>query len=134
MTCTKKVDTKREKEMGKKKGDIECLKILEEYLMDVNATKNAFEKRKGLGKGTIYYWLRKFAIEDKKEGAMKEEEGPGEAGRRDQASEIERLKLQNKVLEKKLEKAEMARDAYDYMINLAEQRYHIKVRKNSGAK
>jgi len=37
-------------------------------------------------------------------------------------------------LESQLYHAEMARDAYDYMIDLAEQRYHIRVRKNSDAK
>ena len=48
--------------------------------------------------------------------------------------ELLRLRLRIKELESQLYHAEMARDAYDYMIDLAEQRYHIRVRKNSDAK
>lgn len=48
--------------------------------------------------------------------------------------EVLRLRLRIKELESQLYQAEMARDAYDYMIDLAEQRYHIRVRKNSDAK
>jgi hypothetical protein len=33
-----------------------------------------------------------------------------------------------------LKQSNMARDAYDYMIDLAEKTYNIPVRKNSGAK
>ena len=48
--------------------------------------------------------------------------------------ELLRLRLRIKELESQLYHAEMARDAYDYMIDLAEQRYHTRVRKNSDAK
>lgn len=52
----------------------------------------------------------------------------------DAEDELLRLRLRIKELENQLYHAEMARDAYDYMIDLAEQRYHIRVRKNSDAK
>jgi hypothetical protein len=52
----------------------------------------------------------------------------------DTEEELLRLRLRIKELESQLYHAEMARDAYDDMIELAEQRYHIRVRKNSDTK
>lgn len=37
-------------------------------------------------------------------------------------------------LEEKLRKAELARDAYDEMINVAEAKFNIPIRKKAGAK
>ena len=52
----------------------------------------------------------------------------------DSESELLDLRLRIKELEHKLRQAEMARDAYNLMIELAEERYHIRVRKNFVAK
>jgi len=48
--------------------------------------------------------------------------------------DITSLKLRIKQLESDLKRAEMARDVYNCMIDLAEEKYHIKVRKNSDVK
>ena len=47
---------------------------------------------------------------------------------------IHELERKIKSLEVELKQSNMARDAYDYMIDLAEKTYNIPVRKNSGAK
>ena len=52
----------------------------------------------------------------------------------DSESELLDLRLRIKELEHQLRQAEMARDAYNLMIELAEERYHIRVRKNFVAK
>lgn len=54
---------------------------------------------------------------------------PTSSSLNDTEEELLRLRLRIKELESQLYHAEMARDAYDYMIELAEQRYHIRVRK-----
>ena len=47
---------------------------------------------------------------------------------------IHELERKIKSLEIELKQSNMARDAYDCMIDLAEKTYNIPVRKNSGAK
>ena len=47
---------------------------------------------------------------------------------------IRELEQKIKVLEVELKSSNMARDAYDCMIDLAEKTYNIPVRKNSDAK
>ncbi len=47
---------------------------------------------------------------------------------------IRLLEQEVKSLKVKLRNSNMARDAYNYMIDLAEETYNIKVRKNSDAK
>ena len=95
-------------------------------------SKYFFEKEKGLSRNSIRSWLRIFAIEDKptpiimsKESSMTEQE----LGR-----EINELRQEIKRLEAELKYSNMARDAYDHMIDLAEETYNIKVRKNSDAR
>lgn len=118
--------------MRKNKGidDVKRLAILEEYLQS-DCGKFPIEKKHGLSSGSIRNWLRIFALEDKysNEGMKKEEI--------DQPSsdeEIATLKLRIKQLEAEIKNVEMARDAYDFMISLAEDKYHIPVRKNSDAR
>ena len=95
-------------------------------------SKHLFEKEKGLSRNSIRSWLRIFALEDKpkpiimsKESSMTEQELGGE---------ITFLRQEIRRLEAELKYSNMARDAYDHMIDLAEKTYNIKVRKNSDAK
>lgn len=102
-----------------------------------NQTKQEFEKENGLGRDSISKWLRTFAIEDKTTSVTLspsmstlptniEQESPEE--------ELRRLKLELKTKELKLKRVTMARDAYEKMIEIAEQKYAIPIRKNSDAK
>lgn len=112
------------------------LGYLQLYLAS-NLTKQEFEKENGLGRDSISKWLRTFAIEDKTTSVTltpsmstlptnKESESPED--------ELRRLRLELKTKELELKRATMARDAYEKMIEIAEQKYAIPIRKNSDAK
>ena len=122
--------------------DEKRLLILEEYL-NSSQTKASFQKERGLGKCTISRWLSIFALEDKptaRQVSMKEPTMPSwqpqeqEVGTIDPQDEIARLKKELREKELELKKSNMLRDAYSKMIDLAEEKYSIAIRKNSGAK
>ncbi len=86
-------------------------------------------------------WLRTFAVETKVENKpvvslpqaavtdMKKDPDKEEL-----LQEIDRLKQELRFKSLDLKRTEMARDAYERMIVLAEERYGIPIRKKSGAK
>lgn len=118
--------------MHKVKGmtDADRLSILEEYLCS-EKSRYQIEKEKGLSCGTIQRWLRIFELSDKsKKDKMKATPQTNVS----LTKENEALKLKIKQLEHALKEANMARDAYNCMIDLAESKYAIVVRKNSVAK
>ena len=109
----------------------ERLLLLREYLSSP-ITKSSFEKEKGLSKGAIYHWLRIFALEDKPNPIIMSEI---EKTTDDELKKkIYALEQENKKLKTDLKYTTMARDAYNHMIDLAEETYNIKVRKNSDAR
>ena len=112
------------------------LSYIQLYLAS-NQTKSEFEKENGLGRDCISKWLRTFAIEDKTTSvtlppsmSTLQTENKSE----DPEEEIRLLKLALKKKELELKQATMARDAYKKMIEIAETKYAIPIRKNSGAK
>ncbi len=119
---------------NKKIDDHIRLEILNSYLHGTKG-KYTLEKENGISIGSIRHWLRIFGLEDKplpfqmkaKEVSTSEDDICSE-------EDITSLKLRIKQLESDLKRAEMARDVYNCMIDLAEEKYHIKVRKNSDVK
>ena len=116
--------------------DSKRLSLLEEYLSST-LLKTTFEKEKGLAKGSISRWLTSFAIEDKPTIVkvalpMSKENDKTELLNPD--DEIVRLRQELKAKEQELKLATMARDAYERMIVIAEEKYAIPIRKNSDAK
>ena len=105
---------------NRKYSKAECLSYLEEYMCS-SQNHSEFEREKGLKRTTISRWLRIFGIEDKPSPIMSKKL-------------IHELERKIKSLEVELKQSNMARDAYDCMIDLAEKTYNIPVRKNSGAK
>ena len=115
--------------------DEKRLALVEEYLFS-GKSKNAFEKEKGLSHKCISNWLRTFAVEGKpvlsSQAAvtdMKKDPDKEELLR-----EIAQLKQELRSKSIDLKRTEMARDAYERMIVLAEERYGIPIRKKSDAK
>ena len=108
----------------------ECLSYLEEYMCS-SQNHSEFEREKGLKRTTSSRWLRIFGVEDKPSPIMSKKLNQTEQELHDRIHELER---KIKSLEVELKQSNMARDAYDYMIDLAEKTYNIPVRKNSGAK
>lgn len=110
------------------------LEILREYLTS-DATKKDIERKYSLHCNWILQNLIKFAIADKK-GIYAMKKLPGNVSVEKTYSDFDREALLQRIreLEIKLCKAEMARDAYDEMIRLAEQYYNLPIRKKSVAK
>ena len=120
--------------MNVKKSNEESLAILREYLTS-DMSKGAICRKYGLNRNWVYTNLIKFAISDKKDGTtMKKLSGNVSAEETYRDDERDTLLKRIRELEIELRRTEMARDAYDEMIRLAEQYYNIPIRKKSGAK
>lgn len=117
-----------------KKSREESMEILREYLT-TNLSKGAICRKYGLNRNWVYTNLIKFAVADKKEG-LPMKKLPGNVSVEKNYREDDRDELLRRIreLEIELRKTEMARDAYDEMIRLAEQYYNLPIRKKSGAK
>lgn len=116
--------------------DAKRLSLLEEYLSS-SLLKTTFEKEKGLAKGCISSWLRNFAIEDKPtmvKVALPMSKETEKTDLINHDDELIRLRQELKAKELELKRATMARDAYERMIVIAEEKYAIPIRKNSDAK
>lgn len=117
-----------------KKSQEESLEILREYLT-TNQSKGAICRKYGLNRNWVYTNLIKFAVADKKEGLpMKKLPGNVSVEKNYRENDRDELLRRIRELEIELRKTEMARDAYDEMIRLAEQYYNLPIRKKSGAK
>ena len=117
-----------------KKNSVESLEILREYLT-TNQSQRAICKKYDLDRGWISRNLIKFALADKK-GVEPMKKLPGKASVEKNYQDKDREGLLRRIreLEIELRKTEMARDAYDEMIRLAEQYYNLPIRKKSVAK
>ncbi len=115
--------------------DEKRLALLQEYL-SCGMLKTPFEKEKGLWRGSISNWLRIFAVEDKpvQSAQVAVTEMKKEPDKEGLLQEIAQLKQELRSKSLDLKRTEMARDAYERMIVLAEERYGIPIRKKSGAK
>ena len=117
-----------------KKSQEESLEILREYLT-TDQSKGAICRKYGLNRNWVYTNLIKFAVADKIDGiAMKKLPGNISYEKTYRESDRDALLQRIRELEIELRKTEMARDAYDEMIRLAEQYYNLPIRKKSGAK
>lgn len=115
---------------NKKISDSERLEIIKDYYLG-NETIYTFEKKRGISSGRIKVWMRNFGLEEKKETEMKEKENPSRCLPEE---DVRQLKLRIKELEHKLKESNMSRDTYLCMIDLAEKRFSIPIRKKSDAK
>ena len=116
--------------------DEKRLALLNEYLSSGKA-KWRFQKEKGLSHGSISRWLRIFAVEDKLVDSNPQAavtDMKKDPDKEELLQEIDRLKQELRLKSLDLKRTEMARDAYERMIVLAEERYGIPIRKKSDAK
>jgi len=110
--------------------------LVEEYLSS-GMSKSAFEKEKGLSHRVISKWIRTFVVDENlvvpksQETITDMEKDPD---KEELLQEIARLKQELRSKSIDLKRTEMARDAYERMIVLAEERYGIPIRKKSDAK
>lgn len=114
------------------------LKVIREVL-NGQLTKEAARRKYLLGgKSAVLKWMRKFGIENKPipkdptfMNAQKKSHKKVETV---DMSEVAALKKKIKDLELQLEYERLRTEALDTMINLAETRFNIPIRKKSGAK
>ena len=89
-----------------------------------------------IGHTTAWRWFRKFAAENKgKIPAMartkKEKTTPSDGEAKD---DIQALKAELSAMKAKLKQAELRADLYDEIINVAEKKFKVEIRKKAGAK
>ena len=115
--------------------DEKRLALVEEYLSS-GKSRYAFEKEKGLSHKCISNWIRTFAVEDKPvlSSQVAVTDMKKDPDKEQLLQEIDRLKQELRLKSIDLKRTEMARDAYERMIVLAEERYGIPIRKKSDAK
>ena len=82
-------------------------------------------------------WLRTFAVENDPVVSLPQDvvtDMKKDPDKEELLREIDRLKQELRLKSLDLKRTEMARDAYERMIVLAEERYGIPIRKKSDAK
>ena len=120
---------------NRKMTDEKRLALLNEFLSS-GKSKHSFEKENGLSGGCILKWLRTFAVENKPVllSQVAVTDMKKDPDKEELLQEIDRLKQELRLRSLDLKRTEMARDAYERMIVLAEERYGIPIRKKSDAK
>ena len=115
--------------------DEKRLALLKEYLSS-GMSKSRFEREKGLYDGSILNWIRIFAAENNPviSSQVAVTDMRKDPDKEELLQEIARLKQELRSKSIDLKRTEMARDAYERMIVLAEERYGIPIRKKSDAK
>ena len=116
--------------------DEKRLALLDEFLSS-GKSKKRFEKEKGLSNCCISRWLRIFAVENEPVVSLPQvavTDMKKDPDKEELLQEIDRLKQELRLKSLDLKRTEMARDAYERMIVLAEERYGIPIRKKSDAK
>lgn len=103
------------------------LSVVKEYL-EGGISKHALCKKHSIPQTvTLTTWIRKFVGEEKDEEPMKKEKLA-------ESEEIIRLKRELKEAKLALYQAQMRADAYDTMIDVAEEMFKIPIRKKAGTK
>ncbi len=88
-----------------------------------------------IGHTTASRWIAIFAKEKGKISGMNMKAKPqAKTAPKGQSQEVKRLQNRIKELEAKLFQAELKADFYDEMINVAEAKFKIPIRKKAGAK
>ena len=96
-------------------------------MYDSGMSTRAIGRTIGLSKSTISSRIAKFAIKSEEQDMPQTDNKTTPVIEQDAQARIAEL-------EAKLRMAELARDAYDEMINVAEAKFNISIRKKAGAK
>ncbi len=111
----------------------EKFSLLRQY-MSSGLSKKVFCRRHGVTAKSFLKWQREYGFPDH----LRIEEELNSLGMPADVeklrAELAALRKEKKRLERELEKEKIRSLAYNTLIDLAESTYHIKVRKNSGAK
>lgn len=110
--------------------DSEKLQIIDEFL-NSGECMDRFQEKYGMGHCTLSRWMVKFGLSKVSQPQviqMKEKQSP-EKTVREQTLEAKITRL-----EKELEAAKLKAEAYNALIEVAEEEYGLDIRKKAGAK
>lgn len=110
--------------------DSEKLQIIDEFLNSGECMER-FQTKYGMGHSTLSRWMIKFGLSNVSQPQviqMKEKQSP-EKTVREQTLEAKIARL-----EKELEAAKLKAEAYNALIEVAEEEYGLDIRKKAGAK
>jgi transposase len=117
----------------------EKLKIVEDFITGTATKKEVYFKYTGLGEehGTILRWMREFDLVDisKPKNDTFEDMKKSTKPNRD-VETFENLQLKKRVsdLEKQLKMAELKAGAFSLMVDIAEEKFNIPIRKKFNTK
>lgn len=104
--------------------------VVQEVLSGV-ISKEAAKVKYGIkGNSAVLQWMRKFGVSTEKELTNSFVAMKGKRNQKQQQQKDQRIKL----LEKALQMAELKAEGYSKMIEIAEQKLNIKIRKKSFTK
>lgn len=139
MTCTEKSLHKLKPKMCKKRGKYQNysddfrMSIVKEYLSG-GISKYALCKKYSIpSSSTLNSWLRIFVGDSTTDSPMKRKEADAPLAE-DLSAEVARLKKELKDAKLALYQSQMRADAYDTMIDVAEDMFKIPIRKKAGTK
>lgn len=108
--------------------------LVKEYLSS-GMTVNAFATTHSLSPRSLYYWIEKFEVMPLSTPNEKIMQDTSEKKTQEEMEqELQNLQKEVKRLNHQLQKAELGKKAYEVLVDLAESKYHIQIRKNSDAK
>ena len=120
----------KEKRVYRKYTDSFRIAVVKEYVAGGISKRALCKKYSILQQCTLDYWIRKFVGIDKNESPMKKEKAP----QSEESEEIKRLRQELKEAKLALYQEKMRADAYDTMIDVAEEMFRIPIRKKAGTK
>ena len=91
-----------------------------------------------IGHTTVWRWIRKFAADNKGKTTVmartKKTKTASKASDVEAKDDLQSLKAELSALKARLKQAELRADLYDEMINVAEKKFKVEIRKKAGAK
>jgi len=109
-----------------------ALKAATEYLTTSISVKELQKKYGFTGVGTLYKWIRKFDLSQPSEAALKSNDIMQKE--RSKTSREQELEDKLRELEKQLEYQKLKVRAYEKMVEIAERKFSISIRKKFGSK
>ena len=124
-----------------KKRDLYYDRVIELYLQTGYGRKRLSKLIPEVGQKTIMRWIANFVAENPQVASMKRAKATRpspapspEVPAEELPQDVQELQAELKRLRAQLTKAEIKAEAYDELINVAEAKFNIQIRKKAGAK
>ena len=124
-----------------KKRDLYYDRVIELYLQTGYGRKRLSKLIPEVGQKTIMRWIANFVAENPQVASMKRAKATRpspapspEVSAEELPQDVQELQAELKRLRAQLTKAEIKAEAYDELINVAEAKFNIQIRKKAGAK